>query len=367
MKVERKGKEKRQEILDQGRADAEREKAQEETQYEQWETGAKKQYVRDIGWLEKIAAYCQKRTQEGVPGQIKYLTLPGRSAMDIGLLRRAGYLPPNSEGRLNAVICDEGQASDIANRLKKFGGVIEFSDRRLIDELRVGTNPIPKQFPFDVVNLDFCNSLVVSRQENLQTLEWIFEYQGGAGFLLLLTARAYPDPVRYANLIEENFRDEPEFANVYQQKFGRLDASLCFADLRCFSQIIFPKLVARIGRKYGYRILEQFVCHYLREGREEYNMVCHTLEMEPVNLEGPAKYAQRFAHISRNRIDEILRQRIPKATMHQSEIAYSQFIPTVLDDGRSVNVDRDILSDAARRQALEDEAADLVNWMGMDN
>lgn len=288
--------------------------------------------------------------------------------MDIGLFRREGIVVQTEDGNLNVAICDKGKGAEIANQLAKFGGVLAFSDRLLNEELRENSNAIPKQFPFDVINLDFCNTLIPVDQENLDSLQWIFEYQRGKGFLLLLTAREYPNPQTYLNLISQNLENEEDFAHRYNEIFGSIDSNLCAENLTQFSQIIYPKLVCSFAKKYRYKVIEHFVAHYSREpaAGHKYHMVSHSFELEPIGRRGRNKFRPRHDHVGQDRIEEALGTPFFRRQMEITNEEYSNFVPSLLLHERSVSIDEALQNNDALRNEFESQGNQLIYWLNSD-
>ncbi len=338
-----------------------------ETVLEKWERDPKKQYIRMIGWVKIIKEYLESRKAVGMNDPIKILTLPGRFAMDIGLFYREGIIIKTENGELNVAICDEGKGAEIANKLTKYGGVLAFSDRLLNDELREITNPIPRQFPFDVINLDLCKTLIPACQENLDSLQWIFEYQKEKGFLLLLTAREYPDPQKYLYLIEQNLESEIEFAQAYKEVFGGTQSRLCAENLTQFSQIIYPKLIGNLARSHRYKVIEHYVAHYSREATtgNTYHMTCHSFQLDPVGRNGIEKFLPRWKNLGENRIQETLGKPLIKKQIEKSNEEYSKFVPSLLISNRSENVDEILQKNSHLQQELKDQVRELIYWLNI--
>ena len=332
--------------------------------YERWEKGPEKQYIRRFGWVDVINDYIDRRNSAGVIDPIKLLTLPGRRAMDIGLFLTHGILTNENGKTLNVAICDKDKGTEIANKLADFGGVIAFSDKLLTEELRENSNGIPKQFPFDVINLDFCNTLIPNDQDNLSSLQWIFEYQRGQGFLLLLTARAYPNPNKYKYLIKNNIADEISFKEKYQDIYGNLDINSCLSNCRDFSLIVYPKLISKYAKDNNYRIIEHHVAYYKRDVEEgDYYMICHSFELDPIGLSGKKKYHPRYKTQGQNRVEATLDNDKYRKIKKISEEEYSQFIPTVLDLSRCQDVNSRLRENQSLSKNLTEEGEALFGWI----
>jgi len=331
-----------------------------------WEKGPKKQYVRINGWREIIQYYIESRKSAGVKSPIKILTLPGPKAIDIGLFYESDIVIRDDNGKINVAICDEGIGSTVANKLRKIGDVLAYSDRRLEIELSDDINQIPQQFPFDVINLDFCKTLIPWTDENFKTLERIFEYQRGQSFLLLLTAREYPDPKAKKYIICNNLKNEKAFREKYEVEFGSTDINLCLSNKTRFSQIVYPKLIANLAKGYRYKTIERFVACYTRENRGYY-MVSHTFEFVPINRTENEKYIPRKKFSERDRtVNRALMKPKDLKEIEESRNAYSVFIPSLLVD-RSIYVDMVLENDDKLSSDLENQGNQLIDWLDIDD
>jgi hypothetical protein len=321
-----------------------------------------KQYVRRFGWLAITRDYVERFRAAALGRQWKYLTLPGKHSSDIGLLLRAGLIERNGEGKLCVAICDKDWAEEVARELLAFGGVLAYSPRLLNVELALERSTLRNQFPFDVINLDLCNSLIQAENvRNLETIEWIFKLQKGQAFLLLLTTR--PDHQARQHLVEllnQNLANEDEFREAYVEEYGANNANRSLADYTRFTQIVFPKTIARWARYRGYRTTEHFVAKYRRQ--DGFDMICHSFEFEPLGLLAPAKmHAPRFDTIPANNIDERLNNELPRRTRIQAENAYVEFIST-LPARQARDVRTILLNDQALERDLNNESEALIGW-----
>jgi hypothetical protein len=124
-----------------------------------------------------------------------------------------------------------------------------------------------------------------------------------------------------------------------------------------FSQIAFPKFIARMAREVGYKTTEYFAAHYTRRNDQsdiEYHMVCHSLEFEPI-VESP-----RFSNVPRNITDETLED-LSATDRERAEAAYSEFI-RILPTRNPENVVRIVERDRALRTRLDRDAKSLFMW-----
>src|SRR5205807_3052252 len=134
--------------------------AEAEMKIAKWDLDPVKQYVRRNGWLNIIREYTARQHREGVNRLLKFLTLPGPNASDVGLLWRERILQQNDKGQLNVAICDKENAARVATNLGSLGGPLAYSNRLLHEELRDSNGVFNEHFPFDVVNLDMCQCLI---------------------------------------------------------------------------------------------------------------------------------------------------------------------------------------------------------------
>jgi hypothetical protein len=323
---------------------------------------SRKQFVRRFGWLEVITAYVQGLRDAGVNRPWKYLTLPGRNSIDIGLLWKSEVIDKTSDGRLSVAICDKKYAELVISDLAKFGGLLAYSNKPLDEELDEASSALKEQFPFDVINLDLTNPLIPAKHStNLKIIEWIFKLQKGQGFLLLLTTR--PDNGarnRLLTILRQNLQHEEQFKTAYVGRYTRPDPQLCLNDYTAFTQIIFPKALARWARNRGYKTYERFAAKYRRSN--QFDMICHSLEFEPLGIRIAAKrYTPRFQTTSQTSIDEMLNEELSSAVRTAANNAYAEFIST-LPGRAATNIVQALASDRALERELGDESESLIGW-----
>ena len=320
-----------------------------------------KQYIRRYGWLEIVREYHARMIQRDVNRGLKILTLPGRNASDVGLFFREGIAYANESQVLNVAICDEANALGVQANLVKLGRFLAVSNKELLRTLEKDTQFI-SQFPFDVINLDFCNQLFdFNNARNLMTLQKIFWLQKGQAFLLLLTSRSDPhlNIPEAESIISDNMSLE-SFRQAYIDRFGSDNVDLCMRDYVTLTQILFPKVVARLARDNGYRISEKFVAHYPRRNGG-YHMVCHSFELTPLgrNKEN-LWYSPNNNRLRRNEIDALIYE-LPAPVRRQSEQEYENFVTNVLLR-ESNDIDRAVNEDANLQRTLTEEARQLYHW-----
>lgn len=319
-----------------------------------------KQYVRHFGWLQVVQDYVQRRRSDGVDRPLTYLTFPGPSATDVGLLWRAGLLVRTDDGFPHVVICDEKHADEALKVLGTVRGVSKQPfDKAMRDEL------VP-YFPIDVVNLDIYGAVVTGhskRREALRTLTAIrrvFWLQKGQSFLLLLTtstddraAHRYLETVLLQNL------DEGDFREAYLRRYEVLDLTPFHQDYRAFVSVVLPKVIGRIARDRGYRVVEHFTAKYDRRShRMLHRMLCHSFELEPLGVRDPkSKHKPRFKRIRWDELNEELSNRARKL----AGIAYEEFIPTLLQRDLT-DVSEMLQADPELETEVTEQAQSLIGW-----
>jgi len=315
-----------------------------------------KQYVRHFGWLQVIQNYVEKRRNDGVDRPLKYLTLPGPNAPDVGLLWQAGLLVRNDNGFPDVVICDREHADEA---LKILGAVQGYS-RQWFHEAVSGE--LACYFPFDVINMDIYGAVVTGdprRDFALRTLVGIRRalwQQKGQSFLLLLTTSTDDKPARkyLEDVLLQNF-NEDDFKEAYLERYNALDLSPFRKDYRAFVSFVLPKAIGKMARDRGYKITEHFVAKYDRKGN---HMLCHSFELEPLGGREPKKqHEPRFKKIEWDELTEELSSRARSL----ANSAYAEFISTLVRrDPLDVT---DILNtNPGLKAAMVEEAESLVGW-----
>jgi len=324
-----------------------------------------KQYIRRHAWLDVIAEYVGRLREAGVERPWKYLTLPGEFASDIGLLWQHNLLDKTSEGKLSVAICDNKYAETVAGKLQRFGGILSYGTRDIDIELADKRSPLKNAFPFDVINLDLCNPLIPPTNDaNLRTIEEIFKLQRGQAFLLLLTTK--PEPYareRLTELLVQNITDEEAFREIYRRVYRVTEPEPCLRNYTKFTQIVFPKAIARWARDRGYRCQELYVARYRRESRKgNYDMIVHSFEFQPLGIKIPEKaYTTRHSRVAETTIEERLRNNLSKAVRQQADDAYLTFTCSLLERS-SLDASRVLIGNPRLEQELGDESEALAAW-----
>lgn len=306
-----------------------REQSERQVTVSVWDRNPIKQHVRRFGWLEVIRDYAERRRAAGVDRPLKYLTIPGTNASDVRFLGQAGLLFRDADGFPDVVICDR----DNADKALEVLGTVRGVSRQSLDKAM--RKELPPYFPFDVINLDICGAVItghIDRRQALRTLtaiRRIFWFQRGQGFLLLLTtstddrsARRYLEGVFWQNLNEDNF---PE---AYLDRYKVLDLSPFQRDYRTFVGLVLPKVIGRMARNCGYKIIERFAAKYNSKGG--HRMLCCSFECEPLGGRDPAKkYEPRFKSARWDKLDE-LNEQLSNRARTLASIAYGDFIPDLV-------------------------------------
>jgi hypothetical protein len=337
-----------------------REQAEHQVTVSVWDRDPIKQYVRRFGWLQVIKDYVERRRKDGVDRPLKYLTIPGPNASDIGLLWRSGLLARTTNGFPYVAICDKEYADTV---LKNLGALLGVSRRWFYQGVR---NELASLFPFDVINLDLCGAVITGHPKRHKALRRlvgirrIFQLQRGQGFLLLLTTSTDDESARpiLEGVLLRNF-DEDRFKEACLSRYGTLDLSPFQEDYRTFVRLVLPKAIGRMARDRGYRIVEHFVAKY---NRPTHNLICHSFELEPIGGRDPTKkYEPRFKEIVWDELTEELSNRARR----QATNAYEDFLPTLLQrDPRDV---ADVLrADPDLEAELRGEAESLIGWWESD-
>lgn len=334
-----------------------------------WDFHPTKQYVRDEGWLRWIRDYLERREAEGVDDPFKYLTLPGRNALDIGLLYHEELLRYDGEGFPTVAICDNRDAYIVARNL---GHLLAVTKLNLEDVIRREDHPLVIGFPYDIINLDFCGTLLQDEGpreriiETVHCLEEIFELQRGCSFLLLLTTRTGENQFGDAaermmcQVLFDNISGEGEFCMEYKARYGSAELTPCVQSLTEFTQIVIPKIIARIARENFYLIIEHFAAKYSREDRNghPYDMICHTFELKPIGRRGKNVFEPRFPQKRRK---DALGDYVSTRTSDRASAEYRAFIANLVQRP-IIDVSQYLANHPGLAKELEAEAKGLANW-----
>jgi hypothetical protein len=331
-----------------------RERAERQVTASVWDRDPIKQYVRRFGWLQVIQDFVKRRQDDGVDCPLKYLTIPGANASDIGFLWRAGLLVRTADGFPYVAICDKENADTVSRNL---GVLLGVSDRWFHEAL---CDEFESLFPFDIVNLDFCGAMITGHPKRhravrrLAAIEQIFRLQRGQSFLLLLTASTDDESAHQIleELLVDNF-DQSPFTEAYLSKYGVLDATPFQGNYRAFVRLVLPKLVGWIARDSCYKVVERFVATY---DRPTHKLICHSFELEQLGRRQPAKkYEPRVSFW------EELTEKLSDRTRRSVDKAYVEFVPTLVHRDPD-DVPRILAENPDLEATLKSEAESLVGW-----
>lgn len=206
-----------------------------EKQIQPWHK-PRKQWIRRYQWLEQITDLCkQLNLRETRP--LRYLSLPGEDLLDVRVVREcckdAGaklrYLGLNDDFASEQPNTWLHVASNEVNSLPEVHRdsiVIKDRFERIADQSSVAYKYVKQYGPFDVVNLDLCESLSPLRQRSpnyYAALECLATHQihtrpANEPWLLLITSRVGGpwvfdvDMGKLAKCIAENAKAHKEFA-----------------------------------------------------------------------------------------------------------------------------------------------------------
>jgi hypothetical protein len=328
--------------------------------------GPKKQYVREYGWKDVIHEFVKIREAEGLTQPIRYLTLAGANATDIGILYRAGLLQLH-QGKLQVAICDKDNALNIQNSLRTtVGEVLVATTKDLHKALRDENDDLVQMFPFDVINCDFCDTALKCIPDddsypNIESINKIFEYQRGKDFLLFLTSRAmaavHPDIL---DVIKDNL-EIAEFNNAYVEVYGDESPQKCTKDLTQFSLIIYSKLIAKFAKNFGYKISDKFVAKYDRgkkDGRYYMITMSFFLESQFSSRTPQRKYEPKFT-----RRQLLLNgNRIPDYMLKKAEELYGPYVVQLLNARNVLNISELLEQNTQLSARLEKREQGYDRW-----
>ncbi len=340
-----------------------RAEAEQRKQIATWNREPLKHYVRREGWGTVIEVFLHKLRACGITRPWKYLTFPGPDALDIGFFYQKRLLDVTPNGRLSVAICDQENADKVALRLEKFGGVLASSQQWLHVALMNAGDALVREFPFDVINMDLCNSLILQNRNNLRALDQVFALQRGQGFLLLLTSRPEPNQRdEHLGILADNLQNEPEFQDMYTAKYGTNEPEACLDDYTTFTQIVFSKIIAKYGREFGYKVCEHFTARYRKP--DGFDMITHSFELDPIvgKRQCSTKYEPRFPEPHRDRIEQMIRGELPKRVREEADGEYTEFI-CCLPDREVLNINEFLADKPALVDDLTRDAASLETWM----
>ena len=345
-----------------------REQAERQVAASVWDRDPIKQYVRRFGWLQVTQGFVERQREAGVERPLKYLSIPGPNASDIGLLWQAGLLAREDDGFPYVAICDRTSAEQVVANL---GRLLGYSNRWLHEAVRGPRSQLASLFPFDVINMDISHPVISGSARrthalrNIEAIRWMFQLQCGQGFLLLLTT--LPDSEaqgRLERVLLNNLDNEEGFRAAYARRYGSLCAGPCIEDHTAFTQLVVPKVIAGIARDLGYASREHFAARYGRQGADgtRYEVICHSFEFIPLGRSGANRYTPRFREVPQDVMSDELSNRV----RIQSIRAYEDLLPTLVQ--REAQDVQEALNENSNLEAeLRHEAESLIRWWESDD
>ncbi len=352
-----------------------RNRADADSQRKVWD-GPSKHFVRTNAWLNYIDQYLKKRKNEGEDSIPKYLTLPGKNATDIGLFWQNKLILKTNEKYINVAIVDKEEAANVAiNLSNSIGSPLAASGKELHRAL---ADPLlTNLFPFDVINLDFCNFIssmqpesVATAKHNQDSIGKIFDLQKGQSFLLLLTYRAIDDGTSMKDLlsiIDNNIRDETPFRDEYHTVYGTKKADSALKDIKKFNQLAYSKLIAKYAKDHHYRAIEHFCGDYIRKNPKDglpYFMICHTIELEQIiapNANTKNKYHPRVLKSPKDEGEEKIKYNIPLSVQREVINSYENGIVSLLRR-KPINIDERLKQNPKLKDDCVKASQNLIEW-----
>lgn len=183
----------------------------------------KKHYVREAGWLPVFRRYARERH-----GEVRYLTLCGKDAIDVRYFRSKGVLPFDQGQRIyRTVTFIEKDAQDYAIIAETLGttrlGIKGDLEEILVkpEENADNSQKLRDSFPYDIINLDFTGEVVREDDppysQTIRAIEKIIEFQNAANceaWHMFLTFRACPETSNHGAddelrvIVEDNLRND---------------------------------------------------------------------------------------------------------------------------------------------------------------
>lgn len=342
--------------------------------YQKWEFDATKQFIRRYGWLEPVRDFLKSRAEAGVRDPWSYLTLPGKDALDVGLLYREKLLERHDGGWPTLAICDKKYGSLVVNRIGQ--PMLGWARKTIENVVFEPDHLITTNFPYEVINLDYCGPLFLEMPNwrlhgRVAILRQIMILQRRCGFLLLLTTQDSLNKIdpkareRMTEYLYWNIEHDEQFAHEYEATFGSLGPEACLADFVRFVQIIVPKVVALYASKCAYEVKELFAASYLRQDQEGqgYRMICNTFQLNPIGRSGISRY-QPDPRIPPLRTHPSLSDVLGPVSPAEREIAdhaCSNFTAWLLTRN-PVDVTDQLERDRVLRNELATDAEELRNW-----
>lgn len=304
----------------------------------------KKHFVRSEGWLPIFRRYVQLRH-----GEVRYLTLCAKEAIDVRYFRMRGVLRYDRKQRLYPTVTFvERDAQDYATIAETLGktrlGIKGDLESILVNPEQNAENSrkLRQSFPYDIINLDFTGEVVRADDppysQTIRAIERIVELQHEsdcANWHMFLTFRACPETANHQadqelrQIIEGNLRN-PQAEEAYGPR--PLPAELVATQYEEFLRLGVMKFLAGCAPQRGYEFLPGHSYTYSRtpqDGGPEYHIVKIIAEFRSI----------RDA------------QNIPN--QHRAHAAYENAVPRIF---RSQPVDvPDRLADRATRNRIQQD------------
>jgi hypothetical protein len=253
-----------------------------------------KHEVRDLLWVPYARKVC-------ATGHLsKYLTLYSPPMMDIKHLHSNGLLRLDSES-YQGVVAVTYDSIHYAEAMTRSGGrpALLLSgdiDCLLTQEDRADAKRLRDEFPFQVINLDYTNSLFNSANRrpvsaHLEAIEEIVRLQHRSScneFALFLTTRSDQGDRHHrsqftheflrdlSKRIDANLRENTEFAQSFRRHFGEARGKTLLAErYDSFVPLGIAKLVAGILAQHSYEIASADGRLLVRDGGKHVRSLLH--------------------------------------------------------------------------------------------
>lgn len=217
----------------------------------------------------------------------KYLTLFSPPLMDVKYLQRKGHIEIN-DYRYNDVVGvylqdkkDENYTKIISEGKARIGSLIEGD----INDINKINREIKPHFPFDVINLDYCNYITAGTyspyvSEHLNAIEEFIKFQslnGQQDFILFVTSRIDPTTSKnkgfdkefldhLLSIIDDNIKTYSVWENGYKKAFDNLTLKQFRNALtQDFITIGLTKLLAHPLSRYEYKIHDADAYRLIRD------------------------------------------------------------------------------------------------------
>jgi hypothetical protein len=300
----------------------------------------KKHFVRSEGWLPIFRRYARLRN-----GNVRYLTLCAKEAIDVRYFRMKGVLPYDIKQKAYPTVTFvERDTQDYAIIAETLGttrlGIKGDLESILVkpDENADNSQKLRNSFPYDIINLDFTGEVIRENDppysQTMQAIERIVELQhqsGSTGWHMFLTFRACPQTANHEadqqirGIIEANFRNagavdaygaRPALHELIQDQYEE------------FLRIGIMKFLAGCAPPRGYEFLPGGSYTYRRapgDGDPAYHIVKLIVEFRPIrpprNIPDPrlaiAAYENSVPRIFRSQAIDVVIRLDDAATLHR--------------------------------------------------